>query len=385
LQQLLCQEENLDFELDISFSTGRMDNSVFCIGLSKSNFSLFKTGNLNFSNRNNMKKILLIHTGGTFGMMPLQPSQALAPADIQELIVKYLPDIRTIAKIDFEVVFNIDSSNIQVKHWQKLGQLIQKKYKQYDGFVIIHGTDAMVYTASALSFMLQGLDKPVILTGSQRPLANIRSDARGNLINSIELATCNIPEVGIFFGTNLYRGNRTIKISNTSYKAFASPNYPALAEVGLEIALTKYIGQAGSTLIYQDSFDDHVLCFRFHPGLSPKYLEHLIDSPLSGIVIEALGVGNVSILENSLIPWIENMSKAGKIVVINSQSPYGKIDFSRYECGHLIEAAGGIPALDMTPTCCLIKLMFLFGQIPSNISKLKQKFLTPMAGELSKS
>jgi L-asparaginase len=330
-----------------------------------------------------MKKILLIHTGGTFGMMPLQPSQALAPADIQELILKYLPDIRTIAQIDFEVAFNIDSSNIQVEHWQKLGRLIQKKYQQYDGFVIIHGTDAMVYSASALSFMLQGLDKPVILTGAQRPLAVIRSDARGNLINSIELATHDIPEVGIFFGTHLYRGNRTIKISNTSYKAFASPNHPALAEVGLDITLTKYILNPGSTLSYQDSFDDHVLCFRFHPGLSPKYLEHLIDSPLRGIVIEALGSGNVSILDNSLIPWIEKMSKAGKIVVINSQSPYGKVDFSRYECGHQIETAGGIPALDMTTACCLIKLMFLFGTIPTDISKVKQVFLEPLAGELS--
>jgi L-asparaginase len=316
-------------------------------------------------------------------MMPLQPSQALAPADIQELIIKYLPDIRSIAQIDFEVSFNIDSSNIQVEHWQKLGRLIQKKYRQYDGFVIIHGTDAMVYTAAALSFLLQGLDKPVILTGSQRPLAVIRSDARSNLINSIELATCDIPEVGIFFGTCLYRGNRTIKISNTSYKAFASPNNPALAEVGLDINLSNYILKPGSELNYEDSFDDHVLCLRFHPGLSPKYLESFIDSPLRGIVIEALGVGNVSILTNSLIPWIERMSKAGKIVVINSQSPYGKVDLSRYECGNLIEDAGGIPASDMTTACSLIKLMFLFGQTPSDISKVKQKFLKPLAGELS--
>jgi L-asparaginase len=330
-----------------------------------------------------MKKILLIHTGGTFGMMPLQPSQALAPADIQELILKYLPDIRTIASIDFEVAFNIDSSNIQVEHWQKLGRLIKEKYQQYDGFVIIHGTDAMVYSASALSFMLQGLDKPVILTGSQRPLALIRSDARSNLINSIELATRDIPEVGIFFGTMLFRGNRTIKISNTSYKAFASPNNPALAEVGLDINLSKYILQPGSKLTYRDSFDDHVLCFRFHPGLSPKYLASFIDSPLRGIVIDALGVGNVSILTNSLIPWIKRMTEAGKIVVINSQSPYGIVDLSRYECGHQIEDAGGIPALDMTTACSLIKLMFLFGHIPSNISDVRKKFLKPLAGELS--
>jgi len=330
-----------------------------------------------------MKKILLIHTGGTFGMMPLQPSQALAPADIADLILKYLPDIQTLADIDFDVAFNIDSSNIQIDHWQILGHLIQKNYQKYDGFVIIHGTDAMVYTAAALSFMLHGLDKPVILTGSQRPLALIRSDARSNLISSIELATHDIPEVGIFFGTHLYRGNRTVKISSTSYEAFASPNTEVLAQIGLDITLSKNLLPRGESLQYRDSFDDRVICFRFHPGLSPDYCQHFIDSPVQGFVLEALGVGNLPILKNSFIPWIKKVTAAGKIVVIASQSPYGRVDLSRYECGDQIKQAGGIPAADMTTACCLVKLMFLLGKFPLDIQKVREEFQSPLAGELS--
>jgi L-asparaginase len=330
-----------------------------------------------------MKKILLIHTGGTFGMMPAEPSQALAPANIRQLILKYLPEIRTMADIDFEVAFNLDSANIQIHHWQKLGEIIRDNYTAYDGFVIIHGTDAMVYTANALSYMLQGLDKPVILTGSQRPLALIRSDARSNLINSIELATHPIPEVAIFFGTSLLRGNRAVKISSTSYEAFASPNYPALAEVGLDVILSRQIMSGRKKLHYRDTFQNSVFCFRFFPGLDPTYLQFLANSSLQAIVVEALGVGNVAILEHSLTPWIRSMSASGKLVVIVSQSPYGHVNLDLYESGQKIREAGGISAADMTTTAAIVKLMFLLGCHPDDREKVRAEFLKSLAGELT--
>ncbi|MBN2367134.1 MAG: asparaginase [Calditrichaeota bacterium] len=330
-----------------------------------------------------MKKICLIHTGGTFGMMPAEPTHVLAPADIRNLITGYLPEIEKIAQVDFEVAFNLDSANIQPHHWQLLGNIIQKNYSNYDGFVIIHGTDAMVYTACALSFMLQGLNKPVILTGSQRPLALIRSDARSNLINSIELATHDIPEVAIFFGTYLFRGNRAVKISSTSYEAFASPNYPELAEVGLDILLSDYILSGGDKLIFHDRFKNSVFSFRFFPGLNPDFLDFIIHSSLEAVVVEALGVGNLAILENSIIPWIESMTKAGKIVVICSQSAYGYIDLELYECGRKISDAGGIPAADMTPTAAIVKLMYLLGTYPQQPDEIRNNFLKPIAGEIS--
>jgi L-asparaginase len=332
-----------------------------------------------------LKKILLIHTGGTFGMMPAEPTRVLAPADIQHLILKYLPEIENIARIDFEVAFNIDSANIQIHHWQTLAGIILKNYQKYDGFVIIHGTDSMVYSASALSFMLQGLAKPVIFTGSQRPLAVIRSDARGNLISSIELATYPIPEVSIYFDNQLFRGNRVIKISSTSYEAFASPNFPILAEVGLDLTISKNILPAGKKLFYHDGFDENILCIRFFPGLQPAHLETITDSPVKGVIIEALGLGNLSIHEKSLIPWIEKMDRVGKIIVISSQSPYGTVNFNLYECGQKIVTAGGISAADMTTAAAIIKLMFLLGQFPENSRKVKEYYQKSIAGELTES
>ncbi len=330
-----------------------------------------------------MKKILLIHTGGTFGMMPAEPSKVLAPADIQNLILEHLPEVEKIARVDFEVAFNIDSANIQIHHWQKLGQFIHQNYEKYDGFVVIHGTDAMVYSAAALSFMFRGLNKPIILTGSQRPLAQIRSDARSNLINSLELATYAIPEVAIFFGTHLYRGNRTIKISSTHYDAFASPNFPPLAEVGLDISLSRNMLISGKERFYSDQFDNRVISFRFHPGISPDTLEYLVDSPIKIVVIEALGVGNLAIQENSVIPWIEKMNRANKLIVVNSQSPYGRVDLSLYECGKMMSDAGAIGAGDMTGAATIIKSMYLAGQFPENYDTIRQKLLQSIAGEIT--
>ncbi len=330
-----------------------------------------------------MKKILLIHTGGTFGMMPTEPEQVLAPADIRELILRHLPEVEQLAHIDFEVVFNIDSANIQPHHWQKLARLIRDRYRDYHGFVIIHGTDAMVYTAAALSFMLRGLDKPVILTGSQRPLAKIRSDARSNLINSVELATFPIPEVAIFFSTRLFRGNRTIKISSTHYDAFTSPNYPPLAEVGLDISLSGNYLPPGEELIYREQFDTRVVSFRFFPGLSPDYLEHILHTSIRAVVIEAMGLGNVAIQENSLIPWVENMTAAGKMVVIGSQNPYGYVDLNLYECGKLIQQAGAISARDMTVETAIVKLMFLLGEYGNDMQAVQRDFSRSLAGEIT--
>lgn len=332
-----------------------------------------------------MKKLLLIHTGGTFGMVPAAPLKTLVPANIQNRVLTYLPEIKQIADIDFEVAFNIDSADIQLRHWQKLARTIYDNYSAYDGFVIIHGTDAMVYTASALSFMLRGLSKPVILTGSQRPLAQIRSDARNNLINSLELATHPIAEVAIFFGTHLYRGNRTVKISSTHYEAFASPNFPPLAEVGLDISLSGNMLTSQTAFSLSESFNDQVFCFRYHPGLSAEYLEYIADSEIRAVVVQALGVGNVAVQENSLIPWIEKMNGKNKIVVFTSQSSYGRVDLDLYESGKMIQKAGGISAGDMTVAATIVKLMYLLGHHPYEMSVVKEKMSKSLAGEITES
>jgi L-asparaginase len=330
-----------------------------------------------------MKKILLIHTGGTFGMIPIQPSKSLAPGDIRSIIFQYLPEIQEIAHIEFYVAFNIDSANIQIKHWLELSTIICSNYDKYDGFVIIHGTDSMVYTACALSFILKGLAKPVILTGSQRPLALIRSDARNNLINSLELATFNIPEVSIFFGTNLYRGNRTIKMSSTKYEAFTSPNYPVLAEVGLDVSISGNVLPPGEKFLCEGNFNQHVLCLRFHPALDPGNIDYLIDSDVRAVVLEALGVGNLAVKDNSLIPWIKKMNNVGKIVAINSQSSFGRVNLNLYDSGKKVHDAGGISCEDMTTTASIVKLMYLLGRFQNQLEEVKHTFTKSLAGEIT--
>ena len=186
-----------------------------------------------------MKCVLIIHTGGTFGMTPMEPEQTLKPGNIEEQIDVYIPRIREKVDISIKIPFNLDSSNIGPVEWRILYTLISEEVENYDGVVIIHGTDTLVYTAAALSFFLLDLKKPVILTGSQRPLSALRTDARGNLINSVELATYDIPEVLICFGDRLFRGNRTKKMSIESFQSFESPNFPPLANIGLNVNINK--------------------------------------------------------------------------------------------------------------------------------------------------
>jgi L-asparaginase len=332
-----------------------------------------------------MKTILIIHTGGTFGMLPMKPSSTLAPGRVQEEITRYAPELLQIANIDFHAAFNLDSADMQPFHWQRLATHIYQNIDKYDGFVIIHGTDSMSYTAAALSFMLQNLPKPVILTGSQRPIAEIRTDARMNLINAVELATHLIPEVGIFFGTGLFRGNRAVKVSSTDYGAFISPNFPSLAEVGLEINIFDHHLRPGGTLQLKTAISDEVLVIPYFPGQQPEYLQWLPESPVKALVIEALGLGNVAIKDHGLVSLIEKLGAAEKLVVITSQSRRGRVDLSRYENGRHLQQAGAVGAYDMTFEATIVKLMHLLGNYPGNIAKVREQLCTPLAGEITPS
>jgi len=330
-----------------------------------------------------MKRILLIHTGGTLGMLPGKPKKMLKEEDFAKMITKYVPELGEIAEVDFEMIFNMDSSNIQIENWQQISGEISNKMNDYDGFVVTHGTDAMVYTASALSFMMQNLPKPVILTGSQRPLTEIRTDARNNIINAVDFATCNIPEVCIFFGTHLYRGNRTIKISNIQFNAFRSPNFPSLAEVGSEVTLHENFLHPHKSFEYKPEMSDQVVVVRFFPGLNPNYMELLIESPAKAIILQALGYGNVAVQKKSLIDFVSKSVAGGKLVVITSQSLQAKVDLVQYENGYLIKEAGAMGAGDMTVEATTVKLMHLLGCYSDDLGMVKKFLLQPLAGEVS--
>ena len=316
-------------------------------------------------------------------MVPMSPSSVLAPEKIASHVLQYVPELTRIADVEFAFIFNLDSAEIEIPHWITLGETIVANMEQFDGFVIIHGTDSMVYTATALSFMLRNLPKPVILTGSQRPLAMIRTDARMNLINAVELATYPIPEVSICFDNKLLRGNRTIKYSSTDYDAFRSPNYPPLATVGIDIHIENTHLTPDGSFEFLPQFQNDLLVLRFVPGLSVRFLETLLHHPPRAIFIEALGLGNVPIQNNAFLTWVENLISQDVLVLVGSQSPHGGVDLSRYQNGMELKKAGAIGCGDMTTEAAIVKTMHLLGLGLHSRETFSRAFLKPIAGEIS--
>ena len=302
-----------------------------------------------------------------------------------EELFQHVPGIRNIAEIDFRSPFTLDSSNVTIPHWVQLGQLLSDQMDHYDGFVVIHGTDTMSYTACALSFMLGNLAKPVILTGSQRPLSAIRTDAKNNLINAIELATHDIPEVCIFFDYKLFRGNRAKKVSISDFDAFVSPNYPLLAEVGLHIDIKQNHREPTGIFRLDTRFDPGVFCFRLFPGFDAGMLDGVFHNGLKVVIIEAFGAGNVPVEDASLIPFIKKMTDAGRLVAISSQSVRGTVDLHLYDCGRRALDAGAVSSGDMTTEASIIKAMYLLGQFSGNVAKVRSNFGLSLAGELTES
>ncbi len=310
----------------------------------------------------------------------------LAPSSFVKKILEFVPEVKQIAKIESIIVSNIDSSNIGIEHWLKIADTIAENYEKFDGFVITHGTDTMTYTASALSFMLDGLSKPVILTGSQRPLSEIRTDARNNLINAVELATYPIPEVCIFFNNKLFRGNRTKKIDIWGFNAFDSPNYPPLVEVGVEIKVypENFLKRKNFNLNLSKKFSSKIFCVKIFPSLKIDYLMSLLKLDIDGFVIEAFGSGNVpNIGKDSLVPFVKKAVEMGKIVAISTQAIYGAVDLTLYECGKEVLEAGALSCKDMTTETAIVKLMFLLGKYNGDTLRVMDEFHTPIAGEIS--
>ncbi len=317
-----------------------------------------------------MKRILILHTGGTIGM------------GLKKHFLDLVPEMARLAKITTLVVDNIDSSNVTPKHWIKWLGILRKNYSQYEGFIFTHGTDSMAYTGSAFSFALKQLNKPIVLTGSQRPLTHIRSDARDNLINSVEMA-CNGPkEVSICFGNELLRANRTTKLSATDFVAFESFNFPLLAKIGVQIKKNwPTVKTAPPT--WAPVFDERVFCFKIFPGISGEILKATISNKsCQGVVLEAFGSGNVPSLDDSVIGMIRLAKKLNKPVVIVSQCPHGQVDLGLYQTGIDARRAGAISAGDMTQEATVVKLMHGLGLRLSG-PKLQKYFNQNICGERS--
>lgn len=300
------------------------------------------------------------------------------------LLQKEIPELSSIAAVHVEKIFFNDSSDINHTHWKTLSNYIYNNYGAYDGFVILHGTDTMAYTASALSYSLQNLKKPVILTGSQVPLSNIRSDARRNLVNSIELATHQIPEVAICFNDHLFRGNRSTKMNIGDFDAFTSPNFRHLAEIGLDIEFYHQWDLNDEPVINQPYFDDALCLIKIYPGLNPGQLDYIDLGMVKAVVIEAFGTGNFPLIgEYSLLPFIRACREAGVHVIITSQAPYDSVNLSQYKSGREAKRLGVLSAGDMTIEATMTKIMFLLGLRLADDQFIEQ-FTMNISGERSR-
>jgi L-asparaginase len=331
-----------------------------------------------------MKRILILHTGGTITMQmhvnQRDSSRARTTFNL-DFFDEQMPGLREIADLESETLFLEDSSNVAPHHWVRLAETVEEHYQTFDGFVVLHGTDTMAYSASALSFAFDNLSKPVVFTGSQVPLSNRRTDARRNLINSVELATLSLSEVCICFNDRVYRGNRATKISIGDFDAFASPNHPVLAEFGLNLEIrSKYRPSSGS-FRNNARFDPRVQLVKLFPGIDCSRVIPGDADRVRAIVIEAYGSGNLPAgNEHSLLPSLENYIHRGGIVIITSQAVYDEVDLEKYEGGRQARKLGAISAGDMTTEACITKIMYLLAHHEDAVT-IRDLFRENIAGE----
>lgn len=340
----------------------------------------------------NKSKVLLIYTGGTIGMKEEEIKNSLKPFNFNQ-ITNEVPELNKInCRID-AISFEkpIDSSDININTWEEIGDHIYENYHKYDGFVVLHGTDTMSYTACALSFMFQNLDKPIILTGSQLPIGQVRTDGKENLITSIEIASAKknkesiINEVAIYFEYQLFRGNRTTKVSSHHFDAFMSYNYPSLADVGVKIKYNYNAVLKNNTKEFHflKGFDPKVHVVFFYPGILINELMHsILNNPSKIIILNSYGSGNLPI-SKEFYSFIQEQTKLNKIFLNVSQCASGTIDQDKYENGENLKKVGVIGVKDMTIEAVIVKSMFLINKFPNDKTKFIENFNFNISGEFS--
>ena len=310
-------------------------------------------------------RVLIIYTGGTIGMKNTGKGYTPAPGFLAEALNE-ISDLKRPEFPSWELIEMsplLDSSNMSVAEWNKIGSVIYDNYDSYDGFVILHGTDTMAYTASALSFILEDLDKPVILTGSQIPLSEIRSDGRDNLITSVIIASQGVAcEVCLYFSGRLLRGNRSMKMSADGLVAFDTPSYPHLAEVGISVKYNSsaILKKRTGGVKYHPFGNVPIGVLKVFPGIQFGLFEEIMTEKLSGIVLETFGAGNIPKGDGGLLPIIAKAFNSGAVITVCSQCPSGTVALGAYETSSQLKAAGAVGGKDMTTEAAVAKLYYMF-------------------------
>ncbi len=333
-------------------------------------------------------KVLIVYTGGTIGMVQ-DSNGALKPFPLSH-IYDLVPELKRCSyAIDTCQLDNIiDSSNMTPDFWVDIAECIEREYDNYDGFVVLHGTDTMAYTASALSFMFKNLSKPIILTGSQLPMGMLRSDGRENLICALELASCHeafIPEVCLFFENHLYRGNRSTKISAENFDAFYSYNFPSLAKAGINFSFKPHLfmQQNGQPLEVRKNFDRNIAVLKLFPGITPQVVNAVLHAEgLHGVIIETFGSGNAP-TESWFINAMKEAIGRGIIVLNVTQCKAGAVVMGQYEASCEMERIGIIGGNDITLEAAVTKMMYLLGTYPNDHDHVRHSLQCSLRGEIT--